>query len=1679
MAVAADSHLRGHRMPKTKRRRPNVFRIDPTRTVTIRKRFVAEMRRRFAKIRGEIVRLIAIDDAFGILRRITTNIYCPTGEGGGVDPTCSPADSGVAAISSHVYDSHQTTPAERDTLKKLALSSKTKRPRLERVFSTDPKWQNGEVVELGPTSFSAIRLSKGETAGHIGWKDSDEATAHIEKPTRGVDVDYSKLSAKAGMVSPAEEQETIVAGRYRVRVVKIPMPGTEKDSGWGNTKHYILEELYDTQNKAGDDWRFATSSEQVKAFQEWLEELYGEHLSIQQLIKKFAEDGYKRGIGRAFNDVEKPYGNGKMVYDNLTGDFYTPNRDQFLRSAFGSHIGIERVNQLASRSFGDLKNVTTDMSTRMSRTLLEGLVDGSHPNDIAKDLSKDIDISLSRAETIARTEIIRAHAEGQLDAMERMGVAEVGVQVEWVTAGDDAVCPRCEAMEGVVMEIEKAHNMLPLHPNCRCAFLPAGEVLQPRTIAEAAVEGLALADVENVFCPTGEGGGVDPSCGGDATEGGGGESRGSDSDAEASANGMGRSGAKIKVHELAREILAKMNFDTESAAMVAGAMPSSEVRIAGNRRTGGVEVVIDNEKYSCARVLYPNKTIVNRNFRTISTGEGLGTKVFSQQVAEAAKAGFTEITTTAARDEHSNGYYTWARLGYDGDVEGPDGPTKVSALMKTKEGRDWWKANGHSFDAAFDLAEGSQSRRVLDAYVQEKQRKQVSNIFCPTGEGGGVDPSCGGEGGGGLLGGISSALRSVGEAVGLVRSRTAPPEISVTPKATEHIKTMFGGTGSVDSIAKMVGATDGASVVISEPITHSTGQKFIRAEIDHPDYGAVRWVFDDHIENVTFTAKETGKGLGTKVFAQQVAEAAAKGLKYIGTNAIRTKHANGYYTWARLGYDGKVPMGQHGGKKVSELMKTKEGRDWWKEHGQSTAMTFDLTEGSQSRRVLDAYLQERSKRAGAGGATANHDSGGRGYFGLDLGLDGRVMTLEDVENVFCPTGEGGGVDPTCSPPSGGGLPASKMPAEPSFVSSNVTAVKANKAAIQSMKDLASSGALETLKAHEGTPSPKVQQFKKDLIAALEQHKADEEDRIPWASLVDSEDDYAEGAIIVEDDPAELPTSLAGAKILKENMGGGSQTPPKLIEKDGKKLVMKVSKNAATLDHIKSEVDADNAYRAAGFAVPVSSMSTYGGKDVKIAEFLEGAKELNEWENNASYEEIAAVYADIAKGMAADALFANWDAVGTGKNNIMVKENPFGPPNIFRVDNGGSFKYRAMGELKKDWNYKVTLKSLQDPSKNPNADVYANVTDEELHGQIQSLLDKKLDIIKAVKDPDTRDILEQRFNHMESQMAALAPAPPAPKPSSLLPDGDSITDLLKGKGDKAHTKLYMKKVAALNPNGIENGTVKIPISFYTPAKGSKEAAIAKLHETVKWLEGKVPAGTKVEAVEKYLTAKTLGITKTFGNDGDKFTSTQATTAAQEHATIPNKFQKYLPSPVKGVVTLTNTPDPPKDETWKAKLSLTEKNAVSSWKGSAKDIRVAISSGRMTSTAKAFMSVLEKAPIHEGVVYRGISGKYAADIAKHMEAAGIGGLWSDAAPHCMSTNIATAKSFANGKVLLRIVTKTGRTIWKEDGYSSEKEVTGMPGTLYKIMAIDKDVKDTKVSGYAGKLNHMITLMEVGKK
>jgi hypothetical protein len=235
---------------------------------------------------------------------------------------------------------------------------------------------------------------------------------------------------------------------------------------------------------------------------------------------------------------------------------------------------------------------------------------------------------------------------------------------------------------------------------------------------------------------------------------------------------------------------------------------------------------------------------------------------------------------------------------------------------------------------------------------------------------------------------------------------------------------LFGVAGmdeNLKKVSQVVGAPVGANVIVHFASAPSAPAPSVEVTIEHPLYTATRTVkMDDrgrrfvYNEEIRVNPESTGQGVGAAVFAAQVKQAAAHGFAYISCVAggdgassantwrkakgrfpqaksladvanypggkewlanPRNKDMNGYYTWPRLGYDQSIrkPNGQPyyhlqeaaerfpEAKSVQDILSTPEGREWWKANGQELTDTrFDLTPGSRSMQILDAYLEEKA-----------------------------------------------------------------------------------------------------------------------------------------------------------------------------------------------------------------------------------------------------------------------------------------------------------------------------------------------------------------------------------------------------------------------------------------------------------------------------------------------------------------------------------------------------------------------------------------------------------------------------------------------------------------------------------------------------------------------------------------------
>lgn len=221
-------------------------------------------------------------------------------------------------------------------------------------------------------------------------------------------------------------------------------------------------------------YAFTTDANKLKAFQRWLENqvnagiltVSGKGTPGQPWTYQYVDSAYRQGVLRAFIDTHK-------ASLAVTPAWYAGTREQFLRMIFGQPIAMGRVELLSTRTYEQLKGITAQMGQQLNRVLSTAMVSGWGAAKTAREMRKTIaGISRTRARMLARTELIHAHAEGQLDSYSFLGVEKLGILAEWSTAGDDLVCAQCYAMEGKTFTIDEARGLIPLHPNCRCSWIP-------------------------------------------------------------------------------------------------------------------------------------------------------------------------------------------------------------------------------------------------------------------------------------------------------------------------------------------------------------------------------------------------------------------------------------------------------------------------------------------------------------------------------------------------------------------------------------------------------------------------------------------------------------------------------------------------------------------------------------------------------------------------------------------------------------------------------------------------------------------------------------------------------------------------------------------------------------------------------------------------------------------------------------------------------------------------------------------------------------------------------------------------------------------------------------------------------------------------------------------------------
>lgn len=215
---------------------------------------------------------------------------------------------------------------------------------------------------------------------------------------------------------------------------------------------------------------FPTDGEKVAAFMVWLDKKVQQDVlgasgrTAPAWLQRRIAPAYDRGVRRAQVELRK------AAPASLPDAMKTP------LGSIAAAAHADRMGAIYTRAFSDLKGITDEMDKQIARILTDGIRAGENPRKLAVAINNRVaKVGISRARTLARTEIVRAHHVATIEEYRQAGVVSVGVQAEWKTAGFN-VCPECQEMEGRIFTLDEIEGMIPLHPNCRCVALPVLEL---------------------------------------------------------------------------------------------------------------------------------------------------------------------------------------------------------------------------------------------------------------------------------------------------------------------------------------------------------------------------------------------------------------------------------------------------------------------------------------------------------------------------------------------------------------------------------------------------------------------------------------------------------------------------------------------------------------------------------------------------------------------------------------------------------------------------------------------------------------------------------------------------------------------------------------------------------------------------------------------------------------------------------------------------------------------------------------------------------------------------------------------------------------------------------------------------------------------------------------------------
>jgi SPP1 gp7 family putative phage head morphogenesis protein len=119
------------------------------------------------------------------------------------------------------------------------------------------------------------------------------------------------------------------------------------------------------------------------------------------------------------------------------------------------------------RSLTLARSINKTTLEALRRELSMGFIAGESIQQLTKRIEEYFEGNAKvRAEMISRTEVIAASNEGALRRYELEGIDKSEFYIS------PGACEVCIPYDGKIYPTKESHGVIPIHPNCRCVWLP-------------------------------------------------------------------------------------------------------------------------------------------------------------------------------------------------------------------------------------------------------------------------------------------------------------------------------------------------------------------------------------------------------------------------------------------------------------------------------------------------------------------------------------------------------------------------------------------------------------------------------------------------------------------------------------------------------------------------------------------------------------------------------------------------------------------------------------------------------------------------------------------------------------------------------------------------------------------------------------------------------------------------------------------------------------------------------------------------------------------------------------------------------------------------------------------------------------------------------------------------------